>query len=336
MPNSKKTILVVGGAGYIGSHMVLALTQAGFQPVVLDNLCKGHRHAVVGAKLVEGDMGDKGLLANVFDEYQVTAVMHFGGFIEVGESVKWPGKYYQNNTAATLNLLEVMREKNVRKMIFSSTAAVYGEPLYTPIDEKHPLAPINPYGTSKWMVERMLQDYAKSDGLQFAILRYFNAAGADPAGQLGECHEPESHLIPLVLQVAAGKREAITVYGQDYPTPDGTCVRDYIHVTDLCVAHLLALEALETPSASYIYNLGNGQGYSVQQVIEAARRITGHAIPVREGERRQGDPAVLVADATRAKQELLWEPKYSALDTIIQHAWNFYCQQNAKEKIAHN
>lgn len=327
------TILVIGGAGFIGSHMVLALQQAGYQPIVLDNLSKGHRQAVLGAKLIVGDMHDKNVLANLFDTYAISTVMHFASFIEVAESVKLPGKYYQNNVAATLTLLEVMREKQIKKIIFSSTAAVYGEPQYTPIDEKHPLAAINPYGASKWMVERMLQDYAKSDGLQFAILRYFNAAGADPLGRIGECHEPETHLIPLILQVAAGKRDAITVYGNDYPTPDGTCVRDYIHVADLCDAHLLALEALEN-NGNGIYNLGNGQGFSVQQVIDAARRITNHPIPAILGPRRAGDPAILVADANKAINELKWQPTYADLDTIVRHAWNFYVTQSQSTAIS--
>ena len=327
MPIKSKNILVVGGAGYIGSHMVLALQEAGYQPIVLDNLSKGHKEAVLGAELIVGDMNDKNLLANLFDKHAISAVMHFASLIEVGESVKFPGKYYQNNVAATLNLLEVMREKKIKKIIFSSTAAVYGEPQYTPIDEKHPLDAINPYGSSKWMVERMLQDYAKSDGLQFAILRYFNAAGADPKGRVGECHEPESHLIPLILQVAAGKRDAITVYGEDYPTPDGTCIRDYIHVADLCEAHLLALKALDAETPNIICNLGNGQGYSIRQVIESARRVTGHPIPVVMGGRRAGDPAVLVANANKAINELKWKPQYAELDVIVQHAWSFYCHK---------
>ena len=320
-------VLVVGGAGYIGSHMVLSLQQAGYQPIVLDNLSKGHADVLQEVTLLQGEMGDKTFLRSIFSNTSIAAVMHFGALIEVGESIRLPAKYYQNNVAATLNLLDVMLEFNVKQLVFSSSAAVYGEPHYTPIDEKHALLPINPYGRSKQMVEAILQDYAKSDGLQFAALRYFNAAGADSSGRVGERHEPESHLIPLVLQAAAGLRAAITIYGGDYPTPDGTCVRDYVHVTDLCAAHLLCLQALQTGKTNLIYNLGNGQGYSVQQVIDAAKRVTGKHIPVIQGPRREGDPAILVADATRAKQELNWQPVYSELDTIVRHAWQFMQQR---------
>lgn len=323
MPINSQPILVVGGAGYIGSHMVLALQHAGYQVVVLDNLSKGHRDAVLAAELVVGDMADKKMLRELFTRHQFSAVMHFASFIEVGESVKLPAKYYQNNLAATLNLLDVMLEKNVKHFIFSSTAAVYGEPEYTPIDEKHPRAPINPYGRSKWMVEEILKDYAKSDHLRYAVLRYFNAAGCDPAGRVGECHEPESHLIPLVLQVAAGKRPSISVYGRDYPTKDGTCVRDYVHVNDLCDAHLLALQQLQQGKEMICCNLGTGHGYTVQEVIDTARVVTGHPIPVVDGERRAGDPAVLVADSALAMRELGWKPKYAQLEAIVQHAWKF-------------
>lgn len=323
MPINSRNILVVGGAGYIGSHMVLALQEAGYQAVVLDNLSTGHRDAVLNAELIVGDMADKKLLTELFATYSFSAVMHFASFIEVGESVKLPLKYYQNNVAATLNLLEVMLQSGTRNFIFSSTAAVYGEPQYTPIDESHPTAPINPYGRSKWMVEEILKDLAVSDGLHYAILRYFNAAGADPEGRLGERHEPESHLIPLVLQVAAGKRQNINIYGQDYSTPDGTCVRDYIHVTDLCAAHLAALEQLRDGKPDILCNLGTSQGYSVQQVIEVARQVTGCDIPVVEGQRREGDPAVLVANASYANARLEWQPVHSSLDTIIDNAWEF-------------
>ena len=316
-------VLVVGGAGYIGSHMVLSLQQAGFTPIVLDNLSKGHRDSVRGAELLIGEMGDKHFLAQVFSQHRISAVMHFGSLIEVAESVRFPAQYYQNNVAATLNLLEVMLAHHVKQFVFSSSAAVYGEPQYTPIDEKHPLAPINPYGRSKKIVEEILADFAQSDGLHYASLRYFNAAGADPEQRTGEKHEPESHLIPLILQAAQGKRAAITVYGQDYSTPDGTCVRDYVHVTDLCTAHLLALKALQAGQTNLIYNLGNGHGYSVQQVIAAAKQVTGKNISVTSGNRRAGDPAVLVADATRAKKELGWQPKYGELEIIVKHAWEF-------------
>lgn len=320
---NQQTILVVGGAGYIGSHMVLMLREAGFHVVVLDNLSKGHAEAVLDAELVIGDMGDKALLDRLFTQYQFSAVMHFASFIEVGESVKLPAKYYQNNLAATLNLLDAMLKANVKVFIFSSTAAVYGEPQYTPIDENHPLAPINPYGRSKWMVEEILKDYALSDALRFASLRYFNAAGADPKGRLGECHEPESHLIPLVLQVALGQRESINIYGHDYPTEDGTCIRDYVHIVDICQAHLLALNKLMNNEENIICNLGTGTGFSVKQVIETVENVTGRKIKVNVTEKRAGDPAVLVADASQAMTQLSWQPQYSELATIVQHAWQF-------------
>lgn len=323
MPIDKQMILVVGGAGYIGSHMVLALQQAGYEPLVLDNLSKGHADAVRDARLIIGDMANKNILEEIFTHNKIAAVMHFASYIEVGESMREPIAYYQNNVAATLNLIEVMLKHQVKRFIFSSTAATFGEPQYAPIDERHPQLPINPYGRSKYIVEQMLKDIAQSDGLQYAVLRYFNAAGADPAGRAGECHDPETHLIPLLLQVAAGEREHLTVYGRDYPTPDGTCIRDYVHISDLCDAHLLALKALNNDRTQLAYNLGTGDGFSVHEVIKAAREVTGHAIPVVEGERRAGDPAVLVADATLAKKELNWNPRYTDLKTIVQHAWNF-------------
>lgn len=323
MHTNQQTILVVGGAGYIGSHMVLALREAGYRVVVLDNLSKGHAEAVLDAELIVGDMSDSAVLARIFTQYPIMGVMHFASFIEVGESVRLPAKYYQNNLAATLNLLDAMLKHDVKTFIFSSTAAVYGEPQYTPIDEKHPLAPINPYGRSKWMVEEILKDYSHSDGLRFASLRYFNAAGADPEGRLGECHEPESHLIPLVLQVALGKRDDINVYGNNYPTPDGTCLRDYVHIVDLCQAHLLALQQLVAGERQIICNLGTGKGFSVQEVIEMARQVTGHAIPVKQIERRPGDPAILVANADKAKNMLGWQPAFEELEMIIKHAWHF-------------
>ena len=247
--------------------------------------------------------------------------MHFASFIQVGESVIHPAKYYQNNVASTINLLTAMQKAKVNKFIFSSTAAVYGEPQYTPIDEAHPVLPINPYGQSKQMIEKILEDFSRAYDFNYMSLRYFNAAGAHPDGKLRECHEPETHLIPLVLEVANKKRQAITIYGQDYETPDGTCVRDYIHVSDLCAAHLLAMQALCEGKKSAIYNLGTGQGYSVKEVIDVASRITQCEIPVIQGARRAGDPAVLVADASRAMRELQWQPRYSDLETIVRHAW---------------
>jgi UDP-glucose 4-epimerase len=300
--------------------MVQVLRQANLTPIVLDNLSTGHRDAVLDAELMVGDMADTALLNQLFTKYHFSAVMHFASFIQVGESVKDPALYYNNNVAGTLNLLNAMLRWKVNKFIFSSSAAVYGEPLYTPIDEKHRIAPINPYGHSKRMVEQILEDYAHAYELQFAILRYFNAAGADPDGKLSERHNPETHLIPLILQ-AARDAKSMTVFGRDYPTIDGTCVRDYIHVSDLCRAHLLALQALNEGKKSCTYNLGTGQGHSVQQVIDVAREIVQQPIQIIEGHRRSGDPAILVADARSAMHELNWQPKYPDLRSIIEHAW---------------
>lgn len=321
MPINSKTILIVGGAGFIGSHMVSYLRRAGYQPVVLDNLSKGHRDAVIDAELIVGDMGDKDFLSELFKRYNFAAVMHFASFIEVGESVRLPGKYYRNNLCATLNLIETMISSGVKHLIFSSSAAVYGEPQSGKITERHPLAPINPYGRSKWMVEEIIRDFAVSDGLQYAILRYFNAAGADPDGRLRERHEPESHLIPIVLEAASGLRPHVTIYGEHYPTADGTCIRDYVHVTDLCSGHLLALNALVKGKKQIVCNLGTGQGYSVLQVIHAAKRVTGRPIATVMGQPRPGDSAILVADASLAREELHWTPRYPDLDTMIAHAW---------------
>jgi UDP-glucose 4-epimerase len=317
-----KNILVVGGAGYIGSHMVHDLKRAGYVPIVLDNLSTGHRDAVRDCHFVEANLADNSALNAIFTQYPIHAVMHFASFIQVGESVLQPEKYYQNNVAATLNLLTAMLKHHVKKMIFSSTAAVYGEPRYTPIDEKHPVLPVNPYGHSKRMVEQMLADFSIAYGLQYIALRYFNAAGLDPEAKLHERHDPETHLIPLVLQAARQERDAITVYGRDYATVDGTCVRDYVHVSDLCLAHRLALEALDSGVKQSVYNLGTGQGYSVQEVIQVANEVTRCDIPVLEGSRRAGDPAILIADARLAQAELGWQPRYSDLKTIIQHAWS--------------
>ncbi len=297
------------------------LCQAGFKPIVLDDLSTGHKSAVLNAEFIEGNISDGNLLNQLFQTHQIDAVMHFASFIQVGESVKLPEKYYQNNFVNTLNLLSMMRRHKINKFIFSSTAAVYGEPEYTPIDEAHPMKPMNPYGHSKRMVEQVLADFMDAYGFQYAVLRYFNAAGADPSGKLCEQHDPETHLIPLVLQVASGQREVITIYGQDYPTPDGTCIRDYIHVTDLCDAHFKTLMMLSEGKKSCVYNLGTGQGYSVKQVIDAARDVTQCDIPIIYGARREGDPAILVADSKRAMRDLKWVPQYSDLNTIIQHAW---------------
>jgi UDP-glucose 4-epimerase len=315
-------VLVVGGAGYIGSHMVKMLGDTGHEVATYDNLSSGFREAVLRGTLIEADLGDvarlREVVASGFD-----AVMHFASFIQVGESVRMPGKYYRNNVANTLNLAEAMAAAGVDKFVFSSTAAVFGEPQAERIDESHPRCPINPYGRSKAMVEDMLADFDRAHGLRSVSLRYFNAAGADPAGLLGERHEPETHLIPLVLQVAAGRRPHIDVFGRDYPTPDGTCIRDYVHVEDLCRAHLLALEYLAGGSATTAFNLGNGDGFSVQAVIDAAGRVSGRRIASKDGPRRAGDPARLVADSTRARKVLGWQPRYPGLEDIIAHAWRW-------------
>jgi UDP-glucose 4-epimerase len=317
----KPCVLVVGGAGYIGSHMVKRLQRAGYAPVVLDNLSQGWRGAVGAAPLVVGELGDSSVLDVLFQAWPIAAVMHFASFIQVGESVAQPAIYYQNNVGNTLTLLQAMVRHRVPRFIFSSTAAIFGDPDYVPIDERHPKAPINPYGRSKLMVEQMLGDFEAAYGLRSCCLRYFNAAGADPEGELGECHEPETHLIPLVLQAAAGRRPSITVFGRDYDTPDGTCIRDYIHVQDLCDAHLLALESLLAGGGGMRFNLGNGAGYSINQVIEAARCVTGREIAVTDGPRRAGDPARLVADPALARGTLGWLPRFADLDAIIAHAW---------------
>lgn len=315
-------ILVVGGAGYIGSHMTKLLVNAGHGVTVLDNLSCGYADAVVsGAELVRGDLADANLLQELFSNSRFDAVMHFASWIQVGESVREPAKYYRNNVANTLNLLDAMVANGVMSFIFSSTAAIFGEPDYTPIDEHHPKTPVNPYGRTKWMIEQVLADYDRAYGLKSTCLRYFNAAGADPENALGERHDPETHLIPLVLQAASGRRPHITVFGSDYPTRDGTCVRDYIHVWDLATAHLLALQRMERTRESAAYNLGNGAGFTIREVIETAKAITGVAIPVVESGRREGDPAVLVADAAKARKELGWKPEFADLATIIRHAW---------------
>ncbi|UVK85502.1 UDP-glucose 4-epimerase GalE [Pseudomonas sichuanensis] len=310
--------LVVGGAGYIGSHMVKHLLAEGHDVVVAD--LAPTRPQV---KWVELDIADAAALDALFAEYTFDAVFHFASFIQVGESVTEPGRYYQNNVAATLVLLQAMVRAGVRRLIFSSTAAVYGDPQYIPIDEQHPKAPINPYGCSKWMVEQVLQDFDRAYGLRSVCLRYFNAAGADPEGECGERHEPETHLIPLILQAASGRRPAITVFGRDYDTPDGTCIRDYIHVADLASAHARAVDYLVAGGASTALNLGNGLGFSVQQVIDTVRDVTGREVHVEDAPRRAGDPPRLVADAGKARQLLGWQPVYSSLEAIVRHAWNW-------------
>jgi UDP-glucose 4-epimerase len=316
-------ILIVGGAGYIGSHMVKMLLEHGHRVIVYDNLSSGYRDAVLGGTFIKGDLADKEKLDDVFARLMPEAVMHFASHIQVGESMLYPSKYYLNNFTNTLNLLDSMVKYQVRNFIFSSTAAIFGEPEYAPIDEMHPKNPVNPYGRSKLMVEQVLADYDRAYGLKSVCLRYFNAAGADPEGMLGERHEPETHLIPLVLQAVSGKRANIQVFGRDYDTPDGTCIRDYVHVVDLCAAHLLALGKLMATSVSCQYNLGNGTGFSVQEVINAAEYVTDTVVSVVEGSRRAGDPAILVADATLARSELGWTPQYTDLEEIIAHAWQW-------------
>lgn len=323
---SPKTVLVVGGAGYIGSHMVWLLGQKGVDAVTLDNLSSGHRDAVLHGRFVHGDIADQLILDKVFRQYRFDAVMHFASSIQVGESVQDPAKYYQNNVVNTLNLLNAMCAHGVDKFIFSSTAAIFGEPEYSPINEAHAKRPINPYGWSKLMVEQALADYDRAYGLKSVCLRYFNAAGAHPDGLLGERHEPETHLIPLVLQAASGRRPNITVFGRDYDTPDGTCIRDYIHILDLAEAHWLALQYLQSAGETTAFNLGNGNGYSVESVVQAVRRVTGEMITVQEGWRRLGDPARLVANASKIRQELGWQPAYSDLDVIVEHAWQWECR----------
>ncbi|MBT3206482.1 MAG: UDP-glucose 4-epimerase GalE [Gammaproteobacteria bacterium] len=316
-------ILVVGGAGYIGSHMVKMLSNSGHHVVTLDNLSTGYRDAVKYGEFVEGDIADSSILDQVFSSTMFDGVMHFASYIEVGESVIDPGKYFRNNFSNTLNLLDAMVRHDVKNFIFSSTAAIFGEPDYVPIDEKHPKKPINPYGKSKLMVEQALDDYEKAHGLQSVCLRYFNAAGADPDGELGERHNPETHLVPLILQAASGRRDAISIFGRDYSTADGSCVRDYIHIVDLCSAHLIALTKLVKGSGSKRYNLGNGNGFSVIEVIEVVKKVTSRSFNVIEAERRPGDPATLVADSTLARSELNWVPEYDDLSVITQHAWEW-------------
>ena len=314
-------VLIVGGAGYIGSHMLVRLLQDNIDVTTLDNLSGGYRDSVLDGDFIEGDLADINLLDKVFNENHFDVVMHFASYIEVGESIHSPAKYYQNNVTNTQNLLDAMVKHGVLNFIFSSTAAIFGEPEYIPIDEKHHMVPINPYGRTKLIVEQMLADYDHAYGMKSVALRYFNAAGADPETKIGERHLPESHLIPLVLQAASGRRDSISIFGQDYDTPDGTCIRDYIHICDLCDAHLLAIKELQSSNKSAAYNLGNGNGFSVKEVIDTAIKVTGKNINIEIAEARTGDPARLVADASLARKELKWEPVFSSLDKIIEHAW---------------
>lgn len=327
MTSTQSTILVTGGAGYIGSHAVLQLKKAGYNVVVLDNLVYGHRdivEQVLQVEFVEGDTNDRPLLDQLFARYPISAVMHFAAYAYVGESVQDPDKYYRNNVIGTLTLLEAMLAANVKQFVFSSTCATYGIPKTVPIPEDHPQDPINPYGMTKLMVEKILADFDLAYGLKSVCFRYFNAAGADPDGQLGEDHQPETHIIPLVLQTALGLRDSVAVFGTDYPTPDGTCIRDYIHVTDLATAHVLGLEYLLKGGQSSQFNLGNGNGFSVKEVIETARQVTGRPINVVEQDRRPGDPPALIGSAEKARTILGWQPQYDDLSEILRHAWTWH------------
>lgn len=332
MSQTKPTILVTGGAGYIGSHAVQALQKSGYDVVILDNLVYGHRDIVENAlkvELVVGDTGDRALLDNLFSSRNIAAVMHFAAYAYVGESVTDPAKYYRNNVLGTLTLLEAMVAANVKKFVFSSTCATYGIPKTVPIPEDHPQDPINPYGATKLMVERILADFDVAYNLKSVSFRYFNAAGADPNGLLGEDHNPETHLLPLVLMAALGKRESVSIFGTDYPTRDGTCIRDYIHVCDLADAHVLGLEYLLNGGDSNIFNLGNGSGFSVKEAIDAAREITGKEIKAVECDRRAGDPPMLVGSSEKARQILGWQPQYGDIKDILTHAWNWHQKRHA-------
>ncbi|MGN6545697.1 MAG: UDP-glucose 4-epimerase GalE [Aureliella sp.] len=316
-------VLVIGGAGYVGSHTVRLLMQAGHEVWIYDNLSRGHRQCVPPGRLIEGELNDRAHLIDLFRDYEIDAVIHFAAFALVNESVNHPAIYYQNNVTATLELLEAMRSAGVWRIVFSSTTATYGQPDVVPIAETTLQQPINPYGFTKLVIEHALTDYARAYGFGCAALRYFNAAGAHPDGTIGEDHDPETHLIPIVLQTALGQRESISIYGNDYPTPDGTCVRDYIHVDDLGSAHLKALQLLK-PGTNLQLNLGTGKGYSVQEVIEACRRVTGCPIPAVQADRRAGDPAELVADSRLAQQVLDWKPQYTNIEDIVRTAWKWH------------
>ncbi|ENZ03616.1 UDP-glucose 4-epimerase GalE [Clostridium thermobutyricum] len=327
------SILVCGGAGYIGSHMVAELLENGKDVVILDNLEKGHKDAILGGKLYIGDLRDRKILDKVFSENNIEAVIDFAAYSLVGESMTEPLKYFNNNVYGTINLLEAMKDHNVKYIVFSSTAATYGEPEIVPITEDLKTLPTNAYGESKLLVEKILKWCDTAYGIKYTTLRYFNAAGAHINGKIGEDHSPETHLIPLILQVALGKREKIMIFGDDYDTKDGSCIRDYIHVSDLASAHSLALERLMNGGESRIYNLGNGTGFSVKEMIEKARVVTGHPIPAEVAPRRAGDPATLIASSKKAMEELNWKPKFNSVDTIIETAWNWHkAHPNGYEK----
>ena len=327
MSDSKPTILVTGGAGYIGSHAVLSLQKAGYNVIVYDNLSYGHPEIVqdvLKVELIVGDTNDRTLLDQIFSSRNITAVMHFAAFIAVGESVRDPAIYYQNNVAGTLTLLEAMIAANIKKFVFSSTCAIYGMPQEIPMTEKHPNNPLNAYASSKYMVEQILKDFDRAYGLKSVVFRYFNASGADPFGNLGEDHDPETHLIPLALLTALKKREHLFIFGTDYETPDGTAVRDYIHVNDLAPAHVLGLDYLFNGGESEMFNLGNGNGFSVREVIEMAKKVTGVDFLVKETDRRPGDAPILVGSSEKAKSILGWQPQYFELKTIVNDAWQWH------------
>jgi UDP-glucose-4-epimerase GalE len=326
-------VLVTGGAGYIGSHTAKVLAQSGFQPVVIDNLLRGHREAVQWGPLIEGDVGDRATLEKVFAQYPIQAVLHFAAYAYVGESMQSPDLYFRNNVLNSLNLLDTMRACGVGSMVFSSTCATYGDPLKIPISEDHIQQPVNPYGESKRMVERLLHWYGCAFGLRSVALRYFNAAGADPDGQIGEDHHPETHLIPLAISAAMGLINALEIYGTDYQTPDGTAVRDYLHVTDLGEAHVAALRYLEAGGSSTAVNLGTGRGYSVREVTAMVERVSGQKVPVREVGRRPGDPPCLIADATKSAELMHWRPRHSSLQEIVQTAWDWKTKSLKNEAI---
>ncbi|PZV27648.1 MAG: UDP-glucose 4-epimerase GalE [Snowella sp.] len=331
MSQSQNTILVTGGAGYIGAHAVLALQKAGYQVIVLDNLSYGHPELIqdrLQAELLVADISDRAFLDNLFATRQIDAVMHFAAFIAVGESVQEPAKYYRNNVVGTLTLLEAMIAANIKKFVFSSTCAVYGMPKEVPMTENHPIQPLSPYAASKRVVEQMLGDFDQAYGLKSVIFRYFNASGAEPTGLLGEDHDPETHLIPLALLTTLKKREFLSIFGTDYDTPDGTAVRDYIHICDLADAHILGLEYLLQGGESNLFNLGNGNGFSVREVIETTKKVTGLPLPVKEGDRRAGDAPILVGSSEKAQKILGWQPQYADLEKIISHAWQWHQQRH--------
>ncbi|HIK31793.1 MAG TPA: UDP-glucose 4-epimerase GalE [Oscillatoriales cyanobacterium M59_W2019_021] len=336
MSQAKPTILVTGGAGYIGSHAVLELQRAGYETMILDNLVYGHQDIVdrvLKTKLIVGDTGDRQLLDRLFSTHKIEAVMHFAAYAYVGESVTDPAKYHRNNVVGTLTLLEAMLAANVKKFVFSSTCATYGIPETIPIVETCPQNPINPYGMTKLMVEKILADFATAYDFRSVCFRYFNAAGADPEGLLGEDHDPETHLIPLLLQTALGMRESVSIFGTDYPTPDGTCIRDYIHVTDLAIAHILGLEYLLKGGKSEVFNLGNGNGFSVRETLESAQKVTQCEIPAIESDRRPGDPPILVGSSEKARTVLGWSPQYADIDKIVYHAWRWHQKRHGTEKV---